>query len=326
MQQQIFMRAVWQARKRLQPYLTKTPLIKSAVLSEKCGVPVWLKLETLQPSGSFKLRGALNFLQSLPVAEQQRGVTAFSTGNHGLAVAYAAKQAGIRAVIFVSEAVPEAKKEALRASGAELVITGKSQDEAGAACLQMSEKEGLPLVPPFDHPAIIAGQGTLGLELLEDLPEIDTVIAGLSGGGLLGGVGLALKETDRSITVAGISIEKGAAMEESLAAGRPVDVPEHPTFADSLLGGIGADNRYTLEAVKQYVDTRFRLSEESIARGMAFLYKHHRLVVEGAAAVGVGALLHGDIRPKGPTAVIVTGAGIDVGTHLETVRPYMDGV
>ncbi|MBB6449637.1 threonine dehydratase [Geomicrobium halophilum] len=317
------MRTVWKARKRLSDYLKKTPLIPSPALSEHSGVPIFLKLETMQPSHSFKLRGAFNFLSSLHTKEKERGVSTFSTGNHGLAVAYAAKQMGIRAVIFVSESVPEAKKEALRSSGAELVVTGKSQDEAGAACLKRSQDEGLSVVPPFDHPEIIAGQGTIALEILEDLPEVDTVAAGLSGGGLLSGIGLAMKHTDYAITVTGISVKKGATMDESIAAGKPVEIPEHPTYADSLLGGIGLDNHYTFKAIQQYVDRRLRLEEGDIARGMAFLYKHHHLVVEGAAAVGVGALLNGSIRPQGPAVVVVTGAGIDVQTHQDIVRPYL---
>ncbi|WP_246516457.1 hydroxyectoine utilization dehydratase EutB [Salicibibacter cibarius] len=317
------MRSVWKARKRLHEHLDKTPLIKSHALSEKSGVPVYLKLETMQPSRSFKLRGAFNFLSVLNKEEKERGVSAFSTGNHGLAVAYAAKQMNIRAMIFVSESVTETKKEALRGSGAELVVIGKSQDEAGAACQKQSRTKGLTIVPPFDHPEIIAGQGTIGLELLEDIPEMEAVVAGLSGGGLLAGIGEAVKHTDPAINVTGISVEKGAAMDESIKVGKPVEIPEHPTYADSLLGGIGLDNQYTFSAIQKYVDTRTRLAETDIAKGMGFLFEHHHLVVEGAAAVGVGALLNGAIRPKGPTAIVVTGAGIDVKSHQEIVGPYL---
>ncbi|AXF56698.1 hydroxyectoine utilization dehydratase EutB [Salicibibacter kimchii] len=316
-------RSIWKARKRLRIHLDKTPLIASPVLSEKIGVPVYLKLETMQPSRSFKLRGAFNFLSSLNEKDKNCGVSAFSTGNHGLAVAYAANRMDMRAKIFVSESVPEAKKEALRDSGAALVVTGKSQDESGEACQKQSRKEGLTIVPPFDHLEIIAGQGTIALELLDDLPELETVVAGLSGGGLLAGIGKAIKHTDPAINVTGISVEKGAAMEESIAAGKPIEIPEHPTYADSLLGGIGVDNQYTFPAIQQYVDTRKRLAEPDIAKGMAFLFEHHHLIAEGAAAVGVGALLNGTIRPKGPTAIVVTGAGIDVKSHQEIVAPYL---
>ncbi|QDI91444.1 hydroxyectoine utilization dehydratase EutB [Salicibibacter halophilus] len=317
------MRSIWKARKRLREHLDKTPLIPSPILSEKSGVPVYLKLETMQPSRSFKLRGAFNFLSALKEEEKRRGVSAFSTGNHGLAVAHAANQMNMSARIFVSESVTEAKKEALRDSGAELVVTGKSQDEAGEACQKQSREEGLTIVPPFDHPEIIAGQGTIALELLEDLPEVGTVVAGLSGGGLLAGIGEAIKHTDPAINVTGISVEKGAAMDESIAAGKPIEIPEHPTYADSLLGGIGLDNQYTYPAIQKYVDTRKRLAEPDIAKGMAFLFEHHHLVAEGAAAVGVGALLNGTIQPKGPAVVVVTGAGIDVKSHQEIVGHYL---
>ncbi|SDJ26626.1 hydroxyectoine utilization dehydratase EutB [Natribacillus halophilus] len=320
------MRSVWKARHRLRDHLEKTPLIESPILSEHSGVPIYLKLETMQPSRSFKLRGAFNFLLSLTKEEKNRGVSTFSTGNHGLAVAYAANRLGMRAVIFVSESVPEGKKAALRDSGAELVVTGKSQDEAGEACHERSQNEGLTVVPPFDHPEIIAGQGTIALEILEELPEVETVAAGLSGGGLLAGIGMALKYTDPTITVTGISVEKGATMDESIAAGKPLEIPEHPTYADSLLGGIGLDNQYTFSAIQKYVDVRRRLAEADIAKGMAFLYKYHHLVVEGAAAVGVGALLNGTIQPQGAAALVVTGAGIDVESHSEIVRDYLDGV
>jgi threonine dehydratase len=316
-------KSVWQARKRLFPYLPKTPLVYSAPLSGHCQTPVWLKLETLQPSGSFKLRGAMNVLLSMSAESRQKGVAAFSTGNHGLAVAYAAKQAKTPATIFVSEAVPTAKQAALQASGATLTVTGRSQDEAGAACIRHCEQTGQTLVPPFDDDRIIAGQGTLALELLDDLPELDTVIAGLSGGGLLSGIGLVMKHTDPTIQVAGASIVNGAAMEASLAAGHPVEVAEQPTVADSLLGGIGLDNRWTFKAVQRYVDTRVQVPEEDIAKAMAYLYEHHHLIVEGAAAIGAAALLTNSIRPKGPTAVVITGASIHPKEHHRIIRPYL---
>lgn len=316
---------VWKARKRIRTSLRPTPLTYSPALSKHTGAPVYLKLEQMQATGSFKLRGATNMIASLSKNEQQNGVVTFSTGNHGFAVAYAANQLGIRAVVCVSKRVPKAKIDALRESGAKLHIEGESQDEAANVCLRLQKEEGLTVIPPFDHQDIIAGQGTIGLEILDDLPEVETVLTGLSGGGLLSGIGLALKETDPGIQVIGVSVKKGAAMDDSIKAGKPVSVPEHPTYADSLLGGIGLDNQYTLPMVTRYLDQRLRLSEEAIARGMAFLYEHHRFVVEGAAAVGAGALLERRIQPQGPAVVVVTGNSIDALSHYEAVKPYLKG-
>ncbi|MGY4688287.1 hydroxyectoine utilization dehydratase EutB [Salibacterium sp. K-3] len=317
------LRDVWMAKKRIRQALPPTPLIPSPVLSEKTGVPVYLKLEQMQPTGAFKLRGAFHMVSSLPPEDKKRGVITFSTGNHGFATAYAAAQTGIEAVVCVSRQVPEAKIRALQASGAELHIEGESQDEAAEVCARLQQEKGYILIPPFDHPAIIAGQGTIGLEILEELPEVQTVTAGLSGGGLLSGIGLALKETDPSIQITGLSVKQGAAMDDSIRAGRPVEAPEHPTYADSLLGGIGSANRYTMPLITRYIDERLRLSEESIARGMAFLYETHRFVVEGAAAVGVSALLDGSVKPKGPAVAVITGNNIGVQEHHQAVSPYL---
>ncbi|MFB5664327.1 hydroxyectoine utilization dehydratase EutB [Alteribacillus sp. HJP-4] len=319
----VTMKHVWKARKRIRGLLAPTPLLPSQELSRLTGSPVYLKLEQMQPSASFKLRGATNMIASLPDKSRQKGIVTFSTGNHGFAVAMAANELGIRAVVCVSERVPEAKISALRVSGAELHIEGDGQDEAGDVARRLEMEEGLTLIPPFDHPEIIAGQGTMGLEILEELPDVNAVLAGLSGGGLLSGLGLALKKTDPAIQVIGISVEKGAAMNDSIRAGKPVQISEYPTLADSLLGGIGLDNIYTFSMVKQYVDQRLSISEESIAKGMAFLYEKHRLVVEGAAAVGVGALLDGSFQPDGPTVLVITGNSISAAEHYQSVRPFL---
>lgn len=317
------LRDIWKARSVIKRELPPTPLMHSAELSTLTGVPIYLKLEQLQPSGSFKLRGATYMISSLTNAQKEKGVVTFSTGNHGFAVARAAAAQGIRAVICVAETVTRAKIEALQQSGAELRIEGKSQDEAGKISAELVQTEGLTLIPPFDHPSIIAGQGTIGLELLEELPDISAVIAGLSGGGLLSGLGLAMKETDPTIEVHAATISRGAAMQESLRTGHPVEVEETPTLADSLLGGIGLDNQYTMAMIERYTDIRCAVSEEAIARAMAFLYKKHRLIVEGGAAVGVSALLEQIIKPDGPTVVIITGNSIDPAVHYETVTPYL---
>ncbi|WP_018923213.1 hydroxyectoine utilization dehydratase EutB [Salsuginibacillus kocurii] len=313
---------VWQAYSRIHSTIISTPCLYSPSLSQVSGVPVYLKLEQFQPSGSFKLRGAANHISSLSEKEQKKGVTTFSTGNHGLAVAYAAQALEIEAVVCVSAHVPEAKIEALKKSGATLHIEGESQDEAAVHSLKLQEKDGLTLIPPFDHPAIIAGQGTIGLEILSDLPSVKHVVAGLSGGGLLGGISLFMKANAPEVDMVGLSVEKGAAMDESLRVGKVVEVPEHPTYADSLLGGIGMNNLYTFPLIQNFVDQRFRVPEETIAHGMVHLFEHHKLVVEGAAAIGVGALLDGFLSLRGPTVIVVTGAGIDPYLHQSVVSAY----
>jgi len=321
----ITLRDVWRANKRIRPVVNKTPLVFSQALSERCGSSIYLKCEHLHQTGSFKLRGAVNMINSLTETEKQRGVTTFSTGNHGLAVAFAAKQLGIRAVVCVSTRVPKAKLDAIVRMGAELEVYGDGQDDAEQRCYDLQLKHGLTIIPPFDHPAIISGQGTSALEILEELPTVTGVIAGLSGGGLLSGIGLTMKHSDPTIKVVGVSMEIGAAMHASLAVGKTVEVQEHPTLADSLLGGIGVNNQYTFPLVKSYVDESVLVPEQSIAKGMAFLYEQHRIIVEGAAAIGVGALLDGFIAPPGDTSVIIlSGNNVDLDAHLDAIKPYVN--
>ena len=290
----------------------RTPLVESAALAGAAGGPVHLKLENLQLTGAFKARGATNALAALSAEQRERGVIAVSTGNHGRAVATAAQRLGVSATVCVSGRVPEDKITALRATGCELVIAGDSQDDAEVGARQLVEERGLTLVHPFDDPAVIAGQGTIGLEILEELPELRRVVVPLSGGGLIAGVALAIKSADPTVRVVGVSMERGAAMAHSLRAGRPVPTPEEPTLADSLQGGIGEHNRYTLMMVGELVDDVVLVSEEAIARAMRFGFLQERQVLEGAAAVGIAALLEGALpEMEGPTAVVCSGGNID---------------
>jgi len=307
------LRDVYKARQQIYPIANRTPLIESLPLSQHIDIPVYLKLETTQSIGAFKIRGAANKILSLSDKEKARGVVTASTGNHGRAVAYVANKIGIKAVVCISERVPETKADALRQLGAELVIIGHSQDEAEARAGELQTERGLIMVHPFDDPHIIAGQGTIALELLEDLPQVDTVLVPLSGGGLISGVALALKSADPTIQVIGLSMQEGAVMYESLKAGKPVQLPEAPTLADSLQGGIGLNNQYTFDMVKAYVDDVILISEEDIASAMAFALHEHHLVIEGAAAVGVAALQANHIKDLGQcAAVIVSGGNVDI--------------
>lgn len=324
-QKTITLQNVWEAKYTISSIINKTPLIYSNALSKFCGAEIYLKYEHLHESGAFKMRGAVNAINRLSDEEKARGVTTFSTGNHGFAVALAAKKLGIRSVICVSKHVPKAKIEKIQSLGAELEIYGDGQDDAEQRCYQLVKEQGLTVIPPFDHPFVIAGQGTIALEILEDLPSVNCVIGGLSGGGLLSGIGLVMKSTNQDIQVLGVSMEKGAAMYESLKAGKPVSVLEEPTLADSLLGGIGEDNRYTFDMVRNYVDDSILVPEETIKKGMAFLYKEHHIVVEGAAAVAVGAILEEllPIKKDSKNVIIISGCNVDLTSHAKAIKSYL---
>lgn len=309
----IQLRDIYLARQRIAGVARKTPLLTSPVMSEHLAASVYLKYEGVQETGSFKIRGAANKLLSLTEEERRRGVIAFSTGNHGRAVAYVAKRLGIRAVICLSRRVPGFRVEAMRQLGAQVEVHGASQDETYDHALQLQKEQGLTMINPFDDPQVIAGQGTIGLELLEALPDVDTVLVPLSGGGLIAGIALALKSADPNIRVLGVSMGCAPAMYHSLKAGRPVEVPEQDSLADALLGGIGLDNRYTFAMTRQYVDEVILVSEPEIAAGMAWILNHHRLVAEGSGAVGISALLQGRTGPLGErVAVVVSGNNVEI--------------
>ncbi|WP_010532047.1 hydroxyectoine utilization dehydratase EutB [Lentibacillus jeotgali] len=317
---------VWAAKQRISPIVSKSPLIYSEKLSEYAGTPIHLKLENLNVSNSFKIRGAANKILSLSHEERKRGVTTFSTGNYGMSVAYIAKQLGMKAIICISSRVPKAKVDALKSSGAQIEIYGDSQDDAEQRSYQLEEEHGLTVVHPFDDPHIIAGQGTIGLELLEDMPDIDTVVAGLSGGGMHSGLGVALKSADPAIKVLGISTDRGPAMYKSIQQGKPVAVEEQDTLADSLLGGIGLNNRYTFDMVQQYVDDIQLLGDDQIAQGMAFMLDKHRMMVEGAAASGIGAILNNRINLGSRAVVVISGCSVDTATMLNVMKKYSDAI
>jgi threonine dehydratase len=311
---------IWRARQAITPFIRKTPLVRSEALSGRLGRNVHLKLETQQQTGAFKLRGATNRLLQLSDAERARGVVAVSTGNHARAVAHAAKVQSVPAVVCMSPLVPANKVEAVQALGAEVQIVGRNQDEAEVAAKQLAAERGLIFVSPFDDPFVIAGQGTIGLELLEDLPALDAVLVPLSGGGLIGGIALALKSADPAIRVIGVSMERGPAMVESLAAGRPVAVEEEASLADSLGGGIGLDNRYTFALVRDLVDETVLVSEAEIAAAMRHCYWQERQIVEGGGVVGVAALLAGKTAPAGDNLVVLlSGGNVDMQRLTEII-------
>lgn len=309
---EVTMHDIKEARKRIAALTTRTPLIVSDGLTELAGASVRLKAENLQKTGSFKIRGAANKILSLTAEERARGVITVSSGNHGLAVSYVAGELGLQAVICMSVGVPDNKVNPIRRLGSEVVLHGDSYDEAERRAMELIEERGLTLVAPFDDPLVIAGQGTIGLELLEDFPDVDTVIVPLSGGGLISGIALAVKSANPAIRVIGVSMDRAPVMYHSLQAGAPLEMEEEPTIADALVGGIGLDNRYTFRMVRQLVDDVVLVSEEEIAEAMAFTHKRHHLVTEGGGAVGIAALLHHRINRLGDNvAVIVSGGNVD---------------
>ncbi len=288
-------------------------------LSRRLGSTVLIKCEHQQITGSFKLRGATNAILSLPDAARDAGVVAASTGNHGRAVAHASRAAGIKAIVCMSTLVPQNKLRAVEALGAEIRIAGKSQDDAQREVDRLVREQGMTDISPFDDDAVIAGQGTLGLEIMEDAPDLDAILVPLSGGGLISGVALAVKTLNPKTRVIGITMERGAAMVASLAAGHPVDVEEEESLADSLGGGIGLQNRHTFEMVRNLVDECVLVSEEEIAAGIRLAYEEEGEVIEGGAAVGIAALLAGKVKLHGTTALVLSGKNIAPELHRSIV-------
>ena len=307
------------ARSRIADKIDRTATVPSAALSEIAGAPVFLKMEHRQTTGSFKLRGASNALASLAPEARSRGVVAASTGNHGRALAHAAKLEGVRAVICMSRLVPENKVAEIRRLGADVHIVGDSQDDAQSEVERLVRDEQLAMVPPFDDPAVVAGQGTLGLEMMEAVPAARTVLVQLSGGGLASGIAAAVKGVSPSTRVIGISMRRGAAMKASLDAGKPVHVQELPTLADSLGGGIGLSNQLTFAMCRALLDDVVLLTEAEIAAGVRHAYAVEREVVEGAGAVGIAAILAGKVRLEGETVVLLSGRNIDMDLHRSIV-------
>ena len=303
---------VQRARDRIAGLVDPSPVIRSPRLSDRLGVPVWLKLESLQPPGSFKVRGAASKILALSPEQRSGGVIACSGGNHGAAVAYIARKLGIPATICVPETVDAVKLRSIRDSGAEAIVEGPTYDDAVEVARRIERERGLSFVHPFDDPDVIAGQGTIGLELAEQVPGLAAAVAAVSGGGLIGGLGIALRGGQSPVRVIGASAQNAAAMVASLRAGHPVDVPHEDTLAEVLGGGIGLDNRWSLNAVRASVDDHVLVTEAEIAAAMLFLLTTHRLVAEGGGAVGVGAALAGKLPDlDGPLAIVVSGGNAD---------------
>jgi threonine dehydratase len=293
--------------------ITRTPLDESLHLSELLQVPVHLKLENLQRTGSFKIRGATYRLSRLTPEERSRGVVAASAGNHAQGVALAAQQLGIPATIFMPLGVPVPKLMATRGYGAEVILEGVTVETPLRLAAEFAERTGAVLIHPFDHPDIVVGAGTLGLELVDDLPDLDTVIVGIGGGGFAAGVAAAVKARaaaeGRTVRVIGVQAENSAAYPPSLEAGHPLLVDTRPTIADGIAVARPGDLPFAL--IQKHLDEVVTVTEDDIARALLVLLERAKQVVEPAGAVGVAAILAGKIQASGPTVTVLSGGNID---------------
>ena len=310
---------IFAARKRIAEKIRRTPMAASPSLSKLLGSTVHLKLEHQQLTGSFKLRGASYAIACLSEVKKARGVVSVSTGNHGRGLAHAAHAAGIKAVVCMSEQVPQHKIESIKSYGAEVRIVGYNQNDTQSVVNRLVRKKGMTELPPFDDTNAIAGQGTLGLEILEDMPDLDTVVVPVSGGGLMSGVACAIKSCKPHARLIGGSMERGPGMHASLIAGKPVEIEELSTLADSLVGGIGLENKFTFAMVRELMDELLLVSEKQIAGAIHHAYWREQQVIEGAGSVGIAALLAGKIRNSGNTVVLVSGGNIDMKLHKRII-------
>jgi threonine dehydratase len=304
---------VLQARRRISPYLRRTPLIDSPWLSDLAGATVLLKLESLQLSNSFKSRGAFNAIMAIVergAAREQQIVTA-SAGNHGRALAAAAQAFDVPLVVFTPAAAPQAKLAAIRRHGAELRADARDYDHAERLARQFSEDHGAQFVSPYNHPEIIAGAGTIALEIFEDAPDVDALVMPIGGGGLVSGVAAAARAIAPAHRSIGVEAEASHAFLTSIHAGKLVEITPGPTLADGLAGNPEPDT-ITFGMIQQYVDQIVTVSEPDIASAMIGLVEHEHLVTEGAGAAATAAIVGRRIALDGRrVVVIVTGSNID---------------
>ncbi|MCS5734251.1 threonine ammonia-lyase [Herbiconiux daphne] len=301
------------ARVRVATVAQVTPMQTSRYLTELLGSEVYLKCENLQRTGSYKIRGAYNRISSLSDAEKAAGVVAASAGNHAQGVAFAARELGIKATIFMPIGVPLPKLQATRSYGADVILRGHSVEEALRAAAEFAHATGATVIPPFDHIDVVMGQGTLGLELLDQVPDADTIVIPIGGGGLISGVASAVKQRaaleGRSVRIIGVQAANAAAYPPSLAAGEPVEITTTPTIADGI--HVSKPGILNFEIISQLVDEVVTVSEADTARALLVLLERAKQVVEPAGAVGVAAILAGLVRGTGKTVVVLSGGNID---------------
>jgi threonine dehydratase len=301
------------ARERISAVVDVTPMETAGFLSEVLGSPVFLKCENLQRTGSYKIRGAYNRISQLSDEEKARGVVAASAGNHAQGVAFAARELGIAATIFMPVGVALPKLLATRGYGAEVVLRGHTVEEPLRAAAEFAEKTGAVFIHPFDHEYVVAGQGTVALEILDQVPDVDTVIVPIGGGGLTSGVASVLKQrallAGRTIRVIGVQAANSAAYPVSLANGHVTEIKTQPTIADGI--NVARPGALNFDIIQKTVDEVVTVDDDLIARAMLLILERGKLVVEPAGAVGVAAILSGQIKNTGKTVVILSGGNID---------------
>ncbi len=307
----VTLKGVEQARQRIAGSIYFSPAPRSEALSRMTGQQVYLKLDNLQRTGAFKERGALNKILTLTAEEKRRGVIAASAGNHAQAVAYHATAHGLRARIVMPLMTPLVKTAATAGYGAEVVLHGANYDEAYREALRLAEQDGLTFLHPFDDEVVMEGQGTIGLELLEQVPGLEAVVVPIGGGGLIGGLACAIKESNAKIRVIGVQTERLPSMLRAAEAGAPVTIPAEATIADGV--AVRRAGERTLPLVQRYVDELVTVDEEEIAQAILVLLEREKTLAEGAGAMALAALLQGKTSLKGQrTAALVCGGNIDV--------------
>jgi threonine dehydratase len=310
------------AAKALEGLVVRTPLHPVPALRQHTGVPVALKCEQLQPTGAFKLRGAYTATLRIPLEARGRGVITYSSGNHGQAVAFAARQLGIRAVVVMPERAPAIKVEGVRRLGGEVVIAGNATPERYERARRIALEEGLTMVPPFESLDVIAGQGTCGLEILEDAPDVETILVPVGGGGLIAGIAAAVSALRPEVQVIGVEPVGAPKLSRALEAGHPVALEQTESIADGLLPlSIGT---IPFSIISRVVRNVVQLTEEEILAGLRFLYREAGLTAEPSGAVTTAALLSQRVRPKGPTVAVVSGGNIDPALLQRLLSPSAD--
>ncbi len=314
--------SIGKAADNLKGRIRRTELIRSHYFSERLGYPLHFKCENLQRTGSFKIRGAINFLAHHPPEALRRGVITASAGNHAQGVALAARQAGIPALVVMPENTPLAKFLATRSYGAEVLLHGETFDDAAERARELERKKGMLYIPAFDHPLIMAGQGTAGLEILEDLPEVQTLIVPIGGGGLIAGIATAAKTIKPQIRIIGVEAAGAPSALLSRRRGSPVTLAAAHSLADGIV--IKRVGEQTFPIIQKLVDDIVTVEEEEIAHAIVGLMEKGKLVVEGAGAVSLAALLyrHGN-EHRGPTVCVLSGGNIDVQTISRVVERGM---
>jgi threonine dehydratase len=317
----VSLEAIRAARERVKPVARVTPLVD---VSAAAGRPLFLKCESLQPAGAFKIRGAYNMVAQLDPGQRARGVITYSSGNHGQAMALAARQLCAPAVVVMPTTAPRIKVEGARSFGAEIIFAGTTSSDRRARAEEEAAARGLTMVPPFDHEWIIAGQGTAGLEILEQRPDVAAVVVPVGGGGLLAGVAAAIKQTNPNVKIIGVEPSGAAAMKASVDAGHPVTLPKTESVADGLLPVRPGD--LTFAHVQRFVDAVVTVDDRAIVAAVLWIFEHAKLVAEPSGAASTAAVLSGAVdravSVDGPIVAVISGGNMGAERLAELAARY----